>query len=131
MFFKGEHEYGERKSGLLNFNGSTYEGSFVDGLFSGKAKLTTSIGNYSGNFKEGKQHGYGEFRWLDNSMYRGEYYRGERAGYGEYFNGKNSSISKGVWKKGVLEGEGSYTEPMGETYKCIWSAGKICAIIEK
>ena len=36
-----------------------------------------------------------------------------------------------MWKKGVLNGEGEYTEPHGDTFKCVWAEGKISAIIEK
>lgn len=35
----------------------------MDGLYHGKGELTTSEGLYIGDFREGKQHGYGEFKW--------------------------------------------------------------------
>jgi hypothetical protein len=46
--FTGEYEYGEKKSGLFKYNGTVYEGNFVDGLFSGEGKLTSSEGEYKG-----------------------------------------------------------------------------------
>jgi hypothetical protein len=64
-------------------------------------------------------------------VYKGNYYKGFREGFGEYSNSVDSSISKGTWKKGVLNGKGEYVEGTGEAHHCIWSDGKISAIIEK
>lgn len=36
-----------------------------------------------------------------------------------------------MWKKGVLNGEGEYVEPRGEVHKCLWSDGKISALVDK
>ena len=51
FLFRGEYEYGEKKNGMFKFNGNVYEGEFIDSLFSGQAKLTTSEGTYTGSFK--------------------------------------------------------------------------------
>ncbi len=41
-------------------------------------------------------------------------------GDGEYFNAENNSICRGVWKRGVLQGEGEYVEGRGSKSRVIW-----------
>ena len=115
---------------MLNYSDSVYEGEFLGGMFHGRGKLTTENGFYMGEFKTGHQDGYGEFHWQDGSIYRGNYKDGGREGEGEYFNAKNKSISKGLWKKGMLNGHGQYTDPYGNSFKCIWDNGHISALVE-
>ena len=47
----------------MNYDKNVYEGEFLGGMFHGKGKLTTPNGFYVGEFKEGHQDGFGEFRW--------------------------------------------------------------------
>lgn len=37
-------------------------------------------------------------------------------------------MSRGFWKKGVLEGQGEYVEAQGKMFKCIWNQGKITGL---
>lgn len=37
---------------------------------------------YKGSFRNGRFHGYGEFKWEDGSQYRGNYINGDREGDG-------------------------------------------------
>lgn len=49
-----------------------------------------------------------------------------REGQGEFYNSKDRSISRGMWKCGVLNGQGEYVEPRGQVRKCVWKDGKLC-----
>lgn len=90
--------------------------------------MTTPEGSYKGKFKNGLQHGFGEFTWINGSIYRGKYFKGLREGDGEFYDGTNHSISRGFWKRGVLEGDGEYVEPRGITSRCVWNEGKLVGL---
>ena len=46
-----------------------------------------SIGVYKGNFKDGKKHGHGTYKYLKNDIrYEGEYRDGLKCGPGTIYN---------------------------------------------
>ncbi|MCG6886369.1 MAG: peptidase C13 [Proteobacteria bacterium] len=71
---------------LILGDGSQYEGEFKNSVFDGKGRLTSKNGNiYTGNFKSGLKHGYGELvrakpqgrkrkvsGWWEYGRYQGE-----------------------------------------------------------
>lgn len=92
-------------SGLLNTaDGGKYEGGFVNGLRSGKG--VEHFGNmvgltfycplgckhagvgfcvYTGEYKQGLFHGFGEMRCMNGQLYKGMWSRGKKHGEGEFF----------------------------------------------
>jgi serine/threonine protein kinase len=61
-------------SGVLASNTWTYEGSFADGLYSGKGKITWSDGSwYEGDWQDGTRNGTGTHTWSDGTVYVGSW----------------------------------------------------------
>ncbi len=81
------------------------------------------MGEYKGNYKDGKYHGQGTYTWDDGDKYEGEWKQGKKHGYGIYthFNGVKYV---GEWKQGKKHGHGSYTWDDGEKYVGEWKQDK-------
>ena len=81
------------------------------------------MGEYKGNYKDGKYHGQGTYTWSDGDKYEGGWKQGKKHGYGIYthFNGVKYV---GEWKQGKKHGHGSYSFPDGEKYVGEWKEGK-------
>lgn len=59
---------------------------------------------YEGEWKNGRQDGFGVFAWPDGSKYTGEWREGKQHGHGIWENGK--VIHEGIWEKGKRTGLG-------------------------
>ena len=77
--FVGEYINGQMIEGKMTYqDGSTYEGSWVDGMRHGRGKCVfTDESIYEGEFREGEFHGHGRMSWSDGGWYEGEWWNGE------------------------------------------------------
>lgn len=104
-----------------------------------------SNGYYVGDFRNGKRHGTGTYRWNDGDIYYGHWVNGERTGYGiyEYDDGAvyeggfetgrlsgygvmkyaNGSLYEGEWKNGDEDGWGRYDGHGSDSYIGQWKKG--------
>ena len=79
--FTGEGKYYMSEEKLL------FTGWFKNGEFDGKGLITDMITNrevYNGNWKEGKKHGEGIYRYSETEVYQGEWMYNQKHGYGSY-----------------------------------------------
>ncbi len=74
-------------------NGTTYTGSFVDGLEDGKGEMLYSDGSYNGSWKQGKEHGIGEMKFNNGVNLISEFKKGKIDGYVlKYDNAGNMGV---------------------------------------
>lgn len=78
-------------TGSINFAGGLYVGGLKNGKPDGQGKLTTSNGEYIGQFTEGYLTGNGVEEYIDGSRYQGQFLKGVREGEGliTYKNGES------------------------------------------
>ena len=69
-------------TGSVNFAGGLYVGGLKNGKPEGQGKLTTSNGEYIGQFTEGYLTGMGVEEYTDGSRYQGQFVKGVREGEG-------------------------------------------------
>ncbi len=113
--------------GIKNFNdGSSYEGTFKDGIAHGKGKFTYADGKqfYEGDFVEGEWHGKGslDLGWL---KYTGDFVKGKRTGFGiesfmEGGSGGSGGKYEGEFKDDAYHGKGIMTYEDGALFKGTW-----------
>jgi hypothetical protein len=55
---------------------------------------------YSGGYREGKKHGYGDYQWADGTVYKGEWWINNMQGYvsrlliGRVFMARRSTVRR-------------------------------------
>ena len=77
---------------------------------------------YSGEWKNQKMNGYGEFCWIDGKKYLGFYKEDQREGFGIHYL-LDESFYIGFWKEGKKNGMGKYIK--GKIIKYgVWINGK-------
>ncbi len=87
--------YGEYKTDEY-----TLLGLFKNGKANGYCLQMYNSGNYMGNFKDGFRDGFGTYRWKEsNQIYIGEWKIGKQHGYGYYFT-NNVISSAGYYENG-------------------------------
>ena len=102
---------------LTYTDGTTYDGSFVDGLRHGKGRLIAPDGfRYEGGWKNGEIDGEGVATYANGDVYTGHFVMGKRQGDGvmRYATGQ---VAAGEWQdnrlavpapdSAVVEGEGA------------------------
>ena len=66
--------------------------------------------SYRGDFRAGKRHGFGTFKWKSGAVYSGSYVGDERVGFGSFdFDNDDATKRKryeGQWEKSVMSGHG-------------------------
>ena len=62
---------------------------------------------YSGQFLEGKRHGFGKIYYSDGSVYRGNWTQNKEDGFGQFIWAKGSKF-EGYWVMGKRHGTGTY-----------------------
>ena len=92
--------------------GMQYEGSFANGVFEGKGKLTSPTETYEGEFKAGQYSGHGQLTYQDGRKYKGEFVRGQMQGHGEYTT-PDGQTYEGTFDKNDFTGTGVYRRPDG------------------
>eukprot|EP01125_Pyxidicula_operculata_P000737 TRINITY_DN1068_c0_g1_i1.p1 TRINITY_DN1068_c0_g1~~TRINITY_DN1068_c0_g1_i1.p1 ORF type:complete len:733 (-),score=221.83 TRINITY_DN1068_c0_g1_i1:201-2399(-) len=130
-------------------DGSSYEGSFKDGILEGVGLYTWNTGNqYYGQFKDGQRTGYGIFVWgtspkqpnseeNDNNnnnnnavhkqsgdVYEGNFLNGKLQGEGTYWY-SNGDKYNGNWNGGDMDGKGTlYVSSQQSIFNCYWKSGE-------
>ena len=124
--FLGKIE-GNTGNGTLTYpDGRKYKGVFeyISKWQIKKGKCVWSDGrSYDGEWKNGKQNGYGITLFSDGTVYEGEWKDGNPHGKGTK-TGADGSKYEGKWKDGVTIGQGTYTWSDGKKYVGEWKDGK-------
>ena len=133
-------------------DGSTYEGSFKNGMRDGFGKFQFQNGEtYEGSYKDNKTEGIGKGIYENGDTYEGSYREGKREGFGKYIfkngniyegmEGNNNANGKGKltfsngnyiesdFVDGKANGEGKYFKD-GKLYTTIFSNGKAADLVE-
>ena len=71
---------------------------------------------YTGEYKDGKPYGYGEYFWLQGANYKGHFRNGLMDGKGTYINARGDKY-EGNYKEGKKSGYGEFTWVSGNSYK--------------
>ena len=57
---------------------------------------------YLEKFENDKRDGYGEYKFKDGRIYKGNWKNGFQHGEGQFYNPKNNLWIKGIWINGKL-----------------------------
>ena len=79
---------------------------------------------YTGEWKDGKQHGQGTYTGVDGSRYIGEWKDGERNGQGTYTFADGCKYT-GEHRDGKQHGQGTFTRPDGTAVTGEWRNGEL------
>uniref|UniRef100_A0A3Q3E839 Alsin Rho guanine nucleotide exchange factor ALS2 n=1 Tax=Hippocampus comes TaxID=109280 RepID=A0A3Q3E839_HIPCM len=112
-------------------DGRIYTGNFKNGLEDGYGecmipdKLLNKAGCYQGQWRDGKIHGFGIYRYATGEVYEGCFNDGQRHGYGMLRSGKMDKTSSGVfigqWVCDKKTGYGVSDDiTRGEKYMGMW-----------
>merc|ERR1711920_746063 len=108
-----------------NLDGSIYVGQWKNGFPDGHGEWQGAIEGHSesfiGEFKAGKKHGYGVYKFKNGDMYEGDWAYGKFQDRGKciYANGDEFC---GVWENG-LKKEGSFYFKDGRVSRRTWNKG--------
>jgi hypothetical protein len=109
---------------LKKADGTVYDGSFVNGECTGKAKVTYKSGDvYEGNLVEGKRDGFGRYTAENGALYVGGFNDNVKHGKG-YSAFADGSVFIGEYKNSIKEGFGAYLFKNGDIYVGEFSADK-------
>ncbi|KAM4561620.1 alsin-like isoform 1-T2 [Fundulus diaphanus] len=112
-------------------DGRLYKGNFKNGLEDGYGecvipnKAQDKPDTYQGQWREGRIHGFGKYKYGSGEVYEGCFCDGQRHGYGMLSSGKlartTSSVSIGHWVQDKKTGYGVHDDIMrGEKYMGFW-----------
>ncbi|XP_051753077.1 alsin isoform X1 [Ctenopharyngodon idella] len=112
-------------------DGRMYTGTFKNGLEDGFGdyivpnKNLNSCDHYQGQWKDGKMHGFGTFRYASGEVYEGSFQDNMRHGHGMLRSGKLNSTSPSVfigqWQYDKKSGYGVFDDiTRGEKYMGMW-----------
>jgi hypothetical protein len=128
-------------------NGFMYFGEFSHDKFCGSGSLNLPFGKYSGDFREGQMHGYGEMKYKNGQIYTGDWREGRMCGRGmfQFANGdqydgefarnqqhgegvysySNGDVFQGHYRDGCIEGHGTITYSDGVMVEGEWHNGQL------
>ncbi|CAN9498441.1 unnamed protein product [Ophioblennius macclurei] len=118
--------------GVLKWtDGRIYTGLFRNGLEDGFGELVApnktlnKNDHYQGQWKEGKMHGLGTYRYASGEVYEGSFQEGMRHGHGMLRTGKlntsSPSVFIGQWLQDKKTGYGVFDDiTKGEKYMGMW-----------
>ncbi|XP_055360815.1 alsin-like isoform X2 [Betta splendens] len=118
--------------GTMNWpDGRWYSGNFKNGLENGYGeckipnKLMSKPDIYQGQWRDGKIHGFGKYKYSSGEVYEGCFSDDQRHGYGMLSSGKlartSSSVFIGQWVQDRKTGYGVYDDiTRGEKYMGLW-----------
>ncbi|XP_047432727.1 alsin isoform X2 [Mugil cephalus] len=119
-------------SGVLKWpDGRIYTGTFKNGLedgfgeFVAPNKTLSKNDQYQGQWKDGKMHGLGTYRYASGEVYDGSFQDGMRHGHGMLRTGKlntsSPSVFIGQWLQDKKTGYGVFDDiTKGEKYMGMW-----------
>uniref|UniRef100_A0A671KDB0 Alsin-like n=1 Tax=Sinocyclocheilus anshuiensis TaxID=1608454 RepID=A0A671KDB0_9TELE len=122
----------EEELGVVKWpDGRMYTGTFKNGLEDGFGdyvvpnKNLNSCDNYQGQWKDGKIHGFGTFRYASGEIYEGSFQDNMRHGHGMLRSGRLNSTSPSVfigqWQYDKKSGYGVFDDiTRGEKYMGMW-----------
>ena len=116
-FYRGAMKNGffHGKGRLEEYDGSIYEGDFLDGRFDGKGKYSWAGNKYKGEFRNGKFGGQGKLTLKDGHVYEGDFRDGKYHGEGILTWGVSSYT--GEFKEGLFSGYGRLIWEIGHIYR--------------
>ena len=97
-----------------------YSGGAVDQVPHGRGTIEyfdddPKLANYTGEWSEGKKHGFGKMVWKDGSKYRGDWRDDLPEGKGEY-QWSNGNKFVGQFHQGLPSGEGVFETKRGDIF---------------
>ncbi|XP_061739860.1 ankyrin repeat and MYND domain-containing protein 1-like [Nerophis ophidion] len=102
------------------FDGSKYEGEFVNGLKHGKGKYTWKSGEfYEGSFYKDYRHGDGVYCWPSGHTFIGKFYLNWREGYGQQLFPDGATF-KGLYQADQRFGPGVLSLSSGHQDVGLW-----------
>jgi hypothetical protein len=134
------------KGTFWSSNGSSFEGTFINGILygiaeakwitgevylgdwqndlpHGQGKLISQKGTYDGEWVAGKKHGKGSITWQNGDKYDGTWENDLMHGYGKY-TFVDGSYYDGQWNLGKRHGRGVFVFFNGARYEGDWVADK-------
>ena len=91
----------------------------------GKFKFEYKGGSvYVGEYKNGRKHGYGIYKWIDEDKYSGEWKNGQLNGQGTNVWKKSGNKYIGLHIDGLPNGQGTKTYADGTIEEGIWKDNK-------
>ncbi|MDC1505819.1 hypothetical protein N8475_11590 [Winogradskyella sp.] len=94
----------------------------VGDCLNGYGEKKSSTWLYSGNFKDGRMHGNGEYKWTDGASYVGEFREGFFEGNG-IMTYSNGVVYEGGFKFDKRQGKGKITYSVGGSFSGDWQFG--------
>lgn len=125
--YTGEFEDGKMhgKGKLIESNGTSHEGYYVNDTFHGQGTMIYSNGDsFVGEFKFSKVDGIGKFIKLGDYTYKGAFVENLFEGQG-ILNYDNGDKYVGGFKEGKYNGEGTLTFASGEISSGNWKDGEL------
>lgn len=119
------NELGQPSQGTFYYaDGSTYNGSFSNGLAEGEGTYTSNDKKivYSGTLDKGLFDGQGSLS-INETTYEGNFVKGFPDGYGEYKSAEGWTY-KGYFSHGVFNGDGTIVKEDGTEVLGKWEKGK-------
>ena len=112
--------------GIYQFaDGREYSGAFKNNQKHGYGNFVWPNGNrYTGNFRDDKMQGAGEFYFSDDRMYIGEFNNNNKDGMGQFI-WSNGRIYKGNFKDDMIHGKGKMIISKNNIIKGIWNRGEL------
>ena len=108
---------------LVMKNGIILKGNFVDGALTGKGTLNFDGSIYEGDFLNSLKHGKGIFRYKNGDSYNGDWLNDKRHGKGTYFHKDAEYYYKGEWKDDQKHGEGLHYFKNEDIVRGRWKDG--------
>jgi hypothetical protein len=107
---QGTFQRGILVHGSYSFpNGDAYTGDFKDDKFDGQGEWLGASGDiYKGAWKGGLRHGLGEAKLSHGDSYHGEFQNDSIHGFGKY-HFANGDLFNGQFSQGLIHGVGEYT----------------------
>ncbi len=107
--------------GTTSLDNGSYSGQFVNGKFHGWGTYTWNDGSiYEGNWDNGQRTGQGTLLWADGSKYAGYFDSSQREGYG-VMTWADGTVYEGSWLDNEKSGYGVMRWANGNSYQGTWS----------
>jgi hypothetical protein len=109
---------------MIDFEGTVFEGYFVNFILCGKGERMTTKSNYKGDFKNNLREGIGSEETPEQS-YIGEYKNDKKNGNGKLTYKKMNDVYEGEFQDNMITGYGFYIWANQDSYKGTFINGKM------